>query len=159
MPRFYTVAIIYMLSRLYGNLSQVYFPLYITMTLNLPKKYLGILPMVSYVFCFAVYTFMSSKCFNQKISRNPLLIAGSGMAFIAAGLLYFQLPHWVIYITAATMGIAQSLLLTAAFAFCNFLIGADKGSSAFIYGSMSFTDKLVNGIVYQIIELVNPSCK
>uniref|UniRef100_A0AC34FCI7 Major facilitator superfamily domain-containing protein 12 n=1 Tax=Panagrolaimus sp. ES5 TaxID=591445 RepID=A0AC34FCI7_9BILA len=93
MPRFYTVAIIYMLSRLY-----------------------------------------------------------------AAGLLYFKLPHWIIYITAATMGIAQSLLLTAAFAFCNFLIGADKSSSAFIYGSMSFADKLVNGIVYQIIELINPSC-
>uniref|UniRef100_A0AC35FNE4 Major facilitator superfamily domain-containing protein 12 n=1 Tax=Panagrolaimus sp. PS1159 TaxID=55785 RepID=A0AC35FNE4_9BILA len=158
MPRFYTVAIIYMISRLYGNLSQVYFPLYITMTMNLPKTFLGILPMISYIFCFAVYTFMSSKCFNQRISRNPLLISGSFMAFIAAGLLYFKLPYWVIYLTAAIMGIAQSLLLTASFAFCNFLIGADKGSSAFIYGSMSFADKLVNGIVYQIIELINPSC-
>lgn len=37
MPRFYTVGLIYMLSRLYGNFSQVYFPLYLTMTLGMGK--------------------------------------------------------------------------------------------------------------------------
>ena len=37
MPRFYTVGLIYMLARLYGNVSQVYFPLYITMTLGMEK--------------------------------------------------------------------------------------------------------------------------
>lgn len=37
MPRFYTVGLIYMLARLYGNVSQVYFPLYMTMTLGMEK--------------------------------------------------------------------------------------------------------------------------
>uniref|UniRef100_A0A7E4W2W1 Major facilitator superfamily domain-containing protein 12 n=1 Tax=Panagrellus redivivus TaxID=6233 RepID=A0A7E4W2W1_PANRE len=158
MPRFFTIGVIYMLTRLYGNLSQVYFPLYITMTLNLHKKYLGILPMISYIFCFAVYSFLSSKCVNQKISRLSLLFAGSFVALIASVLLYFKLPFEAIYITAAVMGIAQSLLLSSAFAFCNFLIGSDKGSSAFIYGSMSFADKVLNGVAFQLIELWNPSC-
>ena len=33
-----------------------------------------------------------------------------------------------------------------------------QGSSAFVYGAMSFTDKLSNGIAIQIIQLLHP-CK
>ncbi|KAI6214661.1 hypothetical protein M3Y94_00294900 [Aphelenchoides besseyi] len=33
-----------------------------------------------------------------------------------------------------------------------------KESGAFVYGSMSFLDKLSNGFAYQFIELMNPTC-
>ena len=32
-------------------------------------------------------------------------------------------------------------------------------SGAFVYGAMSFIDKLANGVAYLIIELFNPSCE
>lgn len=115
--------------------------------------------MITYIFSFAIYSFMSSKCFHQRISRNPLLLFGGLMAIATGVMLYIDLPKWVVFITAAIMGISQSLFLTAAFAFCNFLVDTDHGSSAFIYGSMSFVDKLANGILFQIIEIINPSCK
>ena len=33
-----------------------------------------------------------------------------------------------------------------------------QGSSAFVYGLMSFTDKLSNGVAIQIIQIMHP-CK
>lgn len=81
------------------------------------------------------------------------------MAIITTILLYLPLPKWTVFITAATLGIAQSMFLTSAFNFCHLLADKDAGSSAFIYGSMSFVDKLSNGIIFQIIEIINPSCK
>lgn len=78
---------------------------------------------------------------------------------ITGAMLYIELPKWTVFITAAVMGISQSLFLTAAFTFCNFLVDTDNGSSAFIYGSMSFVDKLANGVLFQIIEIINPSCE
>ncbi|VDK63579.1 unnamed protein product, partial [Cylicostephanus goldi] len=50
--QFYQIALLYMLSRLYVNISQVYFPFYITLTQNYEKKYVAIFPMVSYLSSF-----------------------------------------------------------------------------------------------------------
>ena len=47
--------------------------------------------------------------------------------------------------------LVTSLSLTAEF------IGSDTSSSAFIYGLMSFTDKVSNGLVVVIIQNLTPT--
>jgi hypothetical protein len=74
--------------------------------------------------------------------------------------LFFLLTDQVsIYIIISLMGIAQALLLISSLGMTAQLINKNTESGAFVYGIMSFVDKLSNGIVIQIIELFNPTCK
>ncbi|CAI2356880.1 unnamed protein product [Caenorhabditis sp. 36 PRJEB53466] len=155
--QFYQIALLYMLSRLYINVSQVYFPFYITLTQNFDKRYVAILPMVSYLSSFSVSMINSLPVVN-KLSKKVLYILGlfSGLASCAAMLL--ELPGWRIYVLAIGIGIAQAILLITSLSITADLINKNTESGAFVYGAMSFFDKLSNGIAYQLIELWNPTC-
>lgn len=61
---------LFMLSRLYINLSSVYFPFYITLTRDLHKAYVAILPMIGYLSSFFVSCILGISTVNQKLSRK-----------------------------------------------------------------------------------------
>ncbi|EPB76791.1 hypothetical protein ANCCEY_04143 [Ancylostoma ceylanicum] len=131
--QFYQIALLYMLSRLYINISQVYFPFYITLTQNFGKKYVAIFPMVSYLSSFVVSTITGIPCLNRFLNRK-------------------------MYSVACLIGVSQAILLITSLSITADLINKNTESGAFVYGAMSFVDKLANGLAYQIIELWNPSC-
>lgn len=72
---------------------------------------------------------------------------------------FFLLDKISIYFVASLLGVAQSLLLISSLGITAQLINKNTESGAFVYGAMSFSDKLSNGIAIQIIELINPTCK
>ncbi|KAJ1364417.1 hypothetical protein KIN20_024510 [Parelaphostrongylus tenuis] len=141
--QFYQIALLYMLSRLYVNISQVYFPFYITMTQNYGKKYVAILPMVSYLSSFVISTFNGIPYLNSAVNRKLVFVFGiiSGIGNVCD-----------------ISGITQAILLITSLSTTADLINRNTESGAFVYGAMSFVDKLANGFAYQIIELWNPSC-
>ncbi|CAB3400971.1 unnamed protein product [Caenorhabditis bovis] len=123
--QFYQIALLYMLSRLYINISQVYFPFYITLTQNFDKI---------------------------------LFIFGLVVGILACISMLYELPGWKIYVLAVGIGIAQAILLITSLSITADLINKNTESGAFVYGAMSFMDKLANGIAYQLIEIWNPTC-
>lgn len=63
------------------------------------------------------------------------------------------------------LGIASSIVLVTSLGITADLIGDKTGSGAFVYGLMSFGDKLVNGVAVVVIQYLyvilssNNSCK
>lgn len=78
---------------------------------------------------------------------------------ISFGLFFLLTDNISMYILVSLMGIAQALLLISSLGMTAQLINKNTESGAFVYGIMSFVDKLSNGIVIQIIETVNPACR
>ncbi|XGW32401.1 hypothetical protein V3C99_017168 [Haemonchus contortus] len=156
--QFYQIGLLYMLSRLNVNVSQVYFPFYITLTQNYSKEYVAILPMICYISSFLLSTINGLPCLNTLINRKFLFFLGLLIGIGVCVWMLFDLPLWQMYIVSALMGAAQSILLVTSLSITADLINRNTESGAFVYGAMSFVDKLANGIAYQIIELWNPSC-
>ncbi|VDL71206.1 unnamed protein product [Nippostrongylus brasiliensis] len=156
--QFYQIALLYMLSRLCINVSQVYFPFYITLTQNYEKKYVAIFPMVSYLCSFIFSTVNGIPCINSLINRKALFMFGILCGLGTCVWMLFDLSLWQIYSVACLIGVTQSILLVTSLSITADLINRNTESGAFVYGAMSFVDKLANGIAYQIIELWNPSC-
>ncbi|KAI6217818.1 hypothetical protein M3Y99_01749900 [Aphelenchoides fujianensis] len=155
---FYLVALLYMFCRLFINISQVYFPFYITLARDMPKSYVAVLPMLSYTSSFVVSCLMGSSCVNRVLNRKMLFMFGAVLGVLISGLFYFTTDHLSIYLIALLMGTAQSTLLISSLGTTAQLINKNTETGAFVYGAMSFLDKLSNGVAYQVIELINPTC-
>ncbi|XP_033273391.1 major facilitator superfamily domain-containing protein 12 isoform X6 [Orcinus orca] len=97
-PAFYQVGSLYMSTRLIVNLSQTYMAMYLTYSLNLPKKFIATIPLVMYLSGF-LSSFLL-KPVNKCIGRNH--------------------------------------------------------SGAFVYGAMSFLDKVANGLAVMAIQSLHP---
>ncbi|KAI6187703.1 hypothetical protein M3Y98_00273300 [Aphelenchoides besseyi] len=168
---FYSVAFLYMFCRLFINASQVYFPFYITLARDMDKSNVATLPMLSYIASFIVSCVMGLSSVNRMLNRKIVFLFGGCLGVCISVLFYFTTDHISIYFIALLMGTAQSTLLISSLGATAQLINKNtvsycslsriiviQESGAFVYGSMSFLDKLSNGFAYQLIELINPTC-
>lgn len=154
--QFYQVAALYMCTRLIVNITQVYIPMYTLETLSLSKDTIAKIPLIVYVSGF-LSTFLSkplNKCYGRKgtFLIGLLLIAGTSvwMWFLGKGQL------GAMYGVAILLGTGGSTLLVTALTMLADLIGENVETGAFVYGAMSFTDKLSNGITVQLIQIFHP---
>ncbi|XP_025077970.1 LOW QUALITY PROTEIN: major facilitator superfamily domain-containing protein 12-like [Pomacea canaliculata] len=154
--RFYQVALVYMCTRLYVNMSQVYLPIYLTETMKLDKTSIANVPLVCYGSSFL--TSIVIKMVDRNLGRKLSYLIGTVIALGASTLLYF-IPSgtlWMVYLAAVIIGIGGSLMLVTSLSIVADLIGNSTDSGAFVYGAMSFTDKLANGIAVEIIQIFHP---
>ncbi|XP_012937909.1 major facilitator superfamily domain-containing protein 12 isoform X2 [Aplysia californica] len=153
--QFYQIALLYMTARLYINVSQVYFPMYLTETVKLDKNSIAILPLVTYVSSF----FMSllAPVMNHYAGRKLSYFIGALIGIASCLWLYF-VGHrdFTVYGCAVLMGCANSLLLITVISLTSDLIKQDTESGAFVFGAMSFTDKLSNGLAVLLIQKFHP---
>ncbi|KAH7709410.1 Protein F16H11.1 [Aphelenchoides avenae] len=157
--RFHQVAAMYMLSRVFINVSQAYFPLYITNVQQSPKQYIAILPMVSYLASFVISALLSVPAVNRRLDRKLTFAFGAVLGAANCGLMHLHVPSVMILGVALLMGITQAVLLISSISITTEMIGKHTESGAFVYGAMSFADKLANGILYQSIELLSPTAE
>ncbi|CAB3378377.1 Hypothetical predicted protein [Cloeon dipterum] len=68
-PQFYQVALVYMCTRLFVNLSQVYMPLYLHDSLKVTAEELAIVPLVMFLssFVFSFFVGHMNKFFGRKV--------------------------------------------------------------------------------------------
>ncbi|KAK3732915.1 hypothetical protein QZH41_012673, partial [Actinostola sp. cb2023] len=132
-PLFYQTAIMYMCVRLIVNITQIYIPMYTLETLHLTKS-----SRTFSRFAYARKVFVSLflelderliACANRDdIYQNHEGVNGPKWSQVASG----SIPVWyTLYICCMETG-------------------------AFVYGAMSFMDKMSNGIVVQIIQAFYP---
>ncbi|XP_030365392.1 major facilitator superfamily domain-containing protein 12 [Strigops habroptila] len=154
-PAFYQVAVLYMATRLIVNLSQAYIAMYLTNSLMLPKKYIATIPLVMYVSGFLSSFLM--KPVNKWLGRN--------LTYFVGILVILTFASWVtlvkqmgaeIYGAAVLLGAGSATILVTSLSMTADLIGANTRSSAFVYGAMSFTDKMANGLAVMAIQNLHP---
>ncbi|KAM9469681.1 major facilitator superfamily domain-containing protein 12-like isoform 1-T1 [Clarias gariepinus] len=154
-PSFYQVAVLYMCTRLIVNLSQTYISMYLTNTLLLPKKYIATIPLVMYLSGFVSSLIM--KPFNKLI--------GKSMVYFVGLVLIMVFSYWAlmdthmgdgVYGAAVLLGAGSATILVMSLSMTADLIADQTQSGAFVYGAMSFTDKVANGVGVIIIQTLHP---
>ncbi|MCJ8740398.1 hypothetical protein PDJAM_G00058540 [Pangasius djambal] len=152
---FYQVAVLYMCTRLIVNLSQTYISMYLTNTLLLPKKYIATIPLVMYLSGFVSSLIM--KPFNKLI--------GKSMVYFVGLVLILVFSYWAlvdthmgdgVYGAAVLLGAGSATILVMSLSMTADLIADQTQSGAFVYGAMSFTDKVANGVGVIIIQGLHP---
>ncbi|XP_071086621.1 major facilitator superfamily domain-containing protein 12-like isoform X1 [Haliotis cracherodii] len=155
-PQFFQVGVLYMCTRLYVNLSQVYLPMYLVETLQLNKTNIAIVPLIVYVCGF--FTSLVMKPVNKLLGRKVTYIIGVVFAVGSCVWIHFITSSSTMQVfgAAVLMGIGGTTMLITSLAMTADLIGDNTESGAFVYGAMSFTDKLSNGVAVEIIQLLHP---
>ncbi|XP_061458116.1 major facilitator superfamily domain-containing protein 12 isoform X2 [Rhineura floridana] len=154
-PAFYQVAMLYMATRLIVNLSQTYIAMYLTNSLLLPKKFIATIPLVMYISGFLSSFLM--KTVNKRIGRN--LTYSLGLLTILAFACWVALAKQIgleVYGAAILLGAGSATILVTSLSMTADLIGTNTHSGAFVYGAMSFTDKVANGVAVMIIQNLHP---
>lgn len=152
--RLYQVACVYMLTRLFINLCQIYMPLYLHESLNMPATSLAYIPLTMYLSSFL--TSLIIEKLNTKWGRKVAYSIGALLAICAC--VWIQLGNgnmyikYQIYAVAVLLGSAGAIMLVTSLGVTSDLIGKNTESGAFAYGIMSFTDKLSNGLVVMLIQ-------
>ncbi|XP_054159274.1 major facilitator superfamily domain-containing protein 12-like [Oppia nitens] len=158
--QFYKVGLLYTGTRLYVNLIQVYVPLFLQETLKLKKDSIAYIPLVIYSSGF-ISSFLM-KYINTKIGKKLTYFIGNSISLSASIWLYFgtydSFKKYDIYGVTVLMGISGSTMLITSLSITNDMIGHNTSSGAFVFGAMSFMDKLSNGIAVIVIENLHP-CK
>ncbi|XP_072219783.1 major facilitator superfamily domain-containing protein 12-like [Leuresthes tenuis] len=154
-PSFYQVALLYMSTRLIVNLSQTYISMYLINTLGLPKKFIAIIPLVMYLSGFL------SSFIMKPVSRR----IGKCLTYFVGLVLIMAFSYWVlldirmgqqVYGAAVLLGAGSATILVISLAMTAELIADQTQSGAFVYGAMSFTDKLANGVAVMVIQALHP---
>ncbi|KAK0139704.1 Major facilitator superfamily domain-containing protein 12 [Merluccius polli] len=155
-PSFYQVAFLYMCTRLMVNMSQTYVSVYLTDSLLLPKDSIATIPLVMYLSGFV------SSLVMKPIAR----LIGTSMSYFLGLLLMLGFASWVlldagigegrIYGVAVLLGAGAATVLVMSLSMTAKLIGDQTQSGAFVYGSMSLTDKLANGVGVILVQSLRP---
>lgn len=153
--QFYEVALLYMATRLYINVSQVYFPMYLTETIQLSKYNIALLPFVTYLSSFLMS--LLSPYVNRFCGRKISYVIGVALGASSCVWMYFiGEKSNDVFGAAFFMGFAGSLLLITSLSMTSDLIASNTESGAFVFGAMSFTDKLTNGVAVMLIQNFHP---
>ncbi|XP_075887413.1 major facilitator superfamily domain-containing protein 12a [Nelusetta ayraudi] len=152
---FYQVALLYMSTRLIVNLSQTYISMYLLNTLGLHKKFIATIPLVMYLSGFL------SSFIMKPLSK----LIGKCLTYFVGLLLILSFACWLlldedmgerVYGAAVLLGAGSATILVMSLAMTADLIADQTQSGAFVYGAMSFTDKLANGVAVMIIQALHP---
>jgi len=145
--RFYFSIVVFTAARLVTNSVQVYLPLYVTETLRLEKHLIAVLPFLQYFFGF-----LASSAVRCTKNERVTFIIGFSVTSIASLLVYFETflnasiaSTYLPYIIFALFGLGGNLLVCSAFGLIAQLISTSSSTSAAVYASHSFFDKLASG--------------
>jgi Na+/melibiose symporter-like transporter len=149
---FYEVGVVYMCTRLVVNVTQVFISFYLIVTLEMSATSIAIVPLLVYVSGFLATFFL--RYLNEVLGRTGSFSLGCILIVVSLGLSYLLTPStatWI-YVFSAILGVGNSIIMVTSVCLEGDLIGSNIESGAFVYGAMSFTDKISNGIAILLIQ-------
>lgn len=161
-PPMYIYAMVFLMARLSNNTLQAYLTLYITDTIQLAPSYIAMLPFVQYI--FGLMAALGTKVIADKKGTPIAYILGCGLILTAClwvGLMVSNIVSnsneqiWRFLVIFALYGAGCNMLVCAAYGLIAEFIGRNVKYSAFVYGIMSFGDKIINGLVVVVLESIN----
>ena len=155
---FYYLALLYLSTRLVVNMSQVYLTMFVTDTLQLDKPSIALIPLVCYLSGFCA-TF-PLRFMTRHLGGYLTYIVGVLFIFGASALFwYYDLIDSLkvnVIVASILLGTGSTIILVTSLSLTSDLSGKNTASSAFVFGAMSFTDKLSNGIVVSVLQQLSP---
>ncbi|XP_054717075.1 major facilitator superfamily domain-containing protein 12-like [Uloborus diversus] len=159
---FYQVGLLYMLVRVFQNMSAIFMPLYLQESLRANDDFIAKIPLVMNLSGFIVSCFLP-KLF-KVLSKKITFLAGATIGVGACA--WITVGHGTsycskgIYVVGAMLGASSSVLNISALSFIHDLIGTSSESGAFVYGFMSFWDKMANGVAAMLVQHLHSTlCK
>ncbi|KAM5230434.1 major facilitator superfamily domain-containing protein 12 isoform 2-T2 [Hipposideros larvatus] len=119
------------------------------------QKFIATIPLVMYLSGF--FSSFLMKPVNKWIGRN--------MTYFVGLLVILAFAAWValadelgvaVYAAAMLLGMGCATILVTSLAMTADLIGPHTHSGAFVYGAMSFSDKVANGLAVMVIQSLHP---
>ncbi|CAF4829140.1 unnamed protein product, partial [Rotaria sp. Silwood1] len=141
-----------------------FLPLYTIDTISkLNRVYVAIVPLCIYITSFVASFPM--RIINKRLGRNLTNIIGYGLILACMISFWFIidiksiLQIQIALISACILfGISTSTTSICSTALASDLIGLNTECGAFVYGVMTFVDKIANGIIIALVQQFNP-CK
>ncbi|KAJ6655201.1 hypothetical protein lerEdw1_005679 [Lerista edwardsae] len=128
----------------------------VSLLFSLPlQKFIATIPLVMYISGFLSSFLM--KAVNRWIGRN--LTYFLGLLIILAFASWVALTSRIgveVYGAAVLLGAGSATILVTSLSMTADLIGTNTHSGAFVYGAMSFTDKVANGVAVMVIQNLHP---
>ncbi|CAL5083707.1 unnamed protein product [Urochloa decumbens] len=150
---YYQVALVYTLTRLVTNVSQAFLAFYVIYDLEMPQSSKALVPAIIYVCSLIVSVILQETRWSSW--RLKLYFSAGAVLWILSGLGIVLLPsrlHNVMYAISVVIGAANALMTVTSISMEGVLVGEDLNGCAFVYGSLSFVDKVSCGIALYILE-------
>ncbi|KAI1296851.1 Major facilitator superfamily domain-containing protein 12 [Halotydeus destructor] len=155
---FYRILILYVIGHLYYVIMQIYIPMLLQHTLRSPKESVAMVPFVTYTVGFLVS--FAFKPIATRLGSKAVLLIGCNFGLAFALWIYLADDSfgqsWQVYGATALNGIAGTCFLISIVSLISKLTKDYPDSGAFVFGVMSFTDKLVNGTSIFLLEMLLP---
>ncbi|KAK1260001.1 hypothetical protein QJS04_geneDACA010138 [Acorus gramineus] len=150
---YYQVALVYMLTRLVTNVSQALLAFYVINDLQMNQSSKALVPAIIYISSFFVSVILQEIKWTGW--RLKVFFTAGAVLWIFSGAGIFILPsnlHNFMYLLSVTTGVANALMTVTGISMESILVGEDLDGCAFVYGSLSFLDKMSCGIALYILE-------
>lgn len=150
---YYQVALLYMLARLITNVSQSLIAFYVTRDLRMNEYSKAIIPAI--IFCCSFFVSIVLQEIKWTSRRLKSLLTVGATLWVISGVAVFVLPsqmNSLMYPLAMVIGAANALVMVTTIGLEGALVGEDLNGCAFVYGSLSFLDKISCGIALFALE-------
>lgn len=150
---YYQVALIYVITRLVTNVSQAFLAFYVINDLDMVQSSKALVPAIIFICSFIASVLLQEMTWTGQRLKT---VYSTGCAlWICCGAAILFLPQHLsplIYIMSVVIGIANAFITVAALGMQSVLVGEDLNGCAFVYGSLSFLDKMLCGMALYILE-------
>ncbi|GAB4848974.1 hypothetical protein Ancab_003787 [Ancistrocladus abbreviatus] len=150
---YYQVALVYVLTRLVMNVSQAFLAFYVINDLQMAQSSKASIPAIIYICSFIVSVLLQEITWTSH--RLKTVYSAGGALWIFCGTGFLLLPQGLsgfMYILSVLIGIANALMMVTGVSMQSFLVGEDLNGCAFVYGSLSFLDKMSCGFALYYLE-------
>ncbi|XP_026458139.1 major facilitator superfamily domain-containing protein 12-like isoform X2 [Papaver somniferum] len=150
---YYQVALVYMLTRLITNVSQAFLAFYVINDLQMAQSSKALVPAIIYVCSFVVSIILQEMKWTS--SRLKAGFTAGSIMWILSGAGILILPsslYGFIYLLSVIIGVANALMTVTGISMQSVLVGEDLNGCAFVYGSLSFLDKMSCGLALYVLE-------
>lgn len=162
-PLLYQNALLYVFSRLFMTTSLVYMPLWLDersfqpdpVQNNASVEHLATVPLVSFLASFIASLVL--KYTNKYVGNSLIYLVGSAISvgvctWIALSSSAATFSTFELLVIASLFGAGSSITMISSLCITADMIGKHADQGGFIYSAVTFTDKLITGIVVVIIE-------
>ncbi|KAI3709796.1 hypothetical protein L2E82_39562 [Cichorium intybus] len=150
---YYQVALVYVFTRLITNVSQAFLAFYVINDLRMAQSSKALIPAMIYICSFIVSILLQELTWTGQ--RLKAFFSVGGVLWILCGSAIFFMPSTtkkMMYFLSLIIGIANALITVTAVSMQSYLVGEDVKGCAFVYGSLSFLEKMSCGFALWALE-------
>ncbi|KAL8192662.1 hypothetical protein R6Q57_027847 [Mikania cordata] len=150
---YYQVALVYVFTRLITNVSQSFLAFYVINDLRMAQSSKALIPAMIYICSFIISILLQE--FTWTSQRLKVFFSVGGVLWVLCGSAIFFMPSNmknIMYLLSFVIGIANALISVTGVSMQSYLVGEDVKGCAFVYGSLSFLDKVSCGFALWALE-------